>query len=85
MRLRFYYRTQVLLCTEAALTHLVLVRLVDLQVLVTVRGRPTTNGAHEVMTADELQPWTEHELWSVRESDCEGTPDDQWSSRGDDC
>ena len=23
---------------------------------VTVRGRPMTNGAHEVMTADELRP-----------------------------
>ena len=62
----------------------------DLQVFVrvTVRGRPTTNGAHEVTTADEHQPCgTAHELWppSVRESDCEGTPDDQWSSWGDDC
>ena len=31
----------------------------DLQVFVkvTVRGRPMTNGAHEVTTADELRPW----------------------------
>ena len=31
----------------------------DLQVFVrvTVRGRPMTNGAHEVTTANELQPW----------------------------
>ena len=61
----------------------------DLQVFVrvTVRGHPTTNGAHEVTTADELQPWdcTQTVTPSVHESDCEETPDDQWNSRGDDC
>ena len=46
-------------------------------VRVTVMGRPTANGICGIA----------HELWlpSVRKSDCEGTPDDQWSSWGDDC